>query len=215
MDEGAYPRGTMWTMDDTVRALATLSPADQARAREYVAFLLWRSGQASPNSLNVPARTWRLGFLEQLTGATVHATRDATGMEVKGAEATVGGEGRPALWQHPPVNGESIVEFHVPVPSGLQNLRLRFAVGIRDGARAADRLVAFRVRVDGWQIWSHAAWPTSWRSFELGLPFHAGDVLRIAFATDGLGEHKWAWAVWGEPELVGLEAGTSTLEAAS
>jgi len=208
MEEGRYPKGTIWTMDDTIRALATLSPTDQALARDYVAFLLWRSGQADPNSPNAPARTWRLGFLEQLTGATVHATRDAAGMEVKGAEATVGGEGRPSLWQHPPVNGESVVEFHVPVPRGLKDLRLRFAVGIRDGARAADRLVAFRVRVDGWQIWSHAAWPTSWRSFELGLPFHAGDVLRIAFATDGLGEHKWAWAVWGEPELIGLEAGS-------
>jgi hypothetical protein len=96
----------------------------------------------------------------------------------------------------------------VPVPTGLKDLRLRFAVGIRDGARTTDRLVAFRVRVDGWQVWSQAAWPTSWRSFELGLPFLAGNVLRIAFATDGLGQHKWAWAVWGEPELVGLEAGS-------
>jgi hypothetical protein len=106
------------------------------------------------------------------------------------------------------VNGESVVEFHVPIPAGMKNLHLRFAIGIRDGASAADRLVAFRVRIDGWQVWSQAAWPTTWRSFEVGLPLHAGDVLRIAFATDGLGDHKWAWAVWGEPELIGLEAGS-------
>ena len=192
-------------IDDAFSALATLAPADQALVRDYIAFLQWRAAQAHEESASTPARTWRLSFLEHLAEASVHATRDPAGMEVKGAEATVGGEGRPALWQHPPVNGESVVEFHVPVPSGLKNLRLRFAVGVRDGARATDRLVAFRVRVDGWQVWSQAAWPTSWRPFELGLPFHAGDVLRIAFVTDGLGEHKWAWAVWGEPELIGLQ----------
>jgi hypothetical protein len=195
-------------MDDTIRDLAALSAADQALVRDFAAFLQWRSGQTRQELFTAPERTWRMNFLEQLGRANVRATRDPAGMEVKGAEATVGGESRPALWQHPPVNGESVVEFHVPVPKGLKNLRLRFAIGIRDGARAADRLVAFRVRVDGWQVWSHAAWPTSWRSFELGLPFHAGNVLRIAFATDGLGDHKWAWAVWSEPELFGLETGS-------
>jgi hypothetical protein len=195
-------------IDNTLSALATLSSADQALVRDYIAFLQWRAGQVHQDPANSRTRTWRLGFLEHLAEATVQATRDPAGMEVKGAEATVGGEGRPALWQHPPVSGESVTEFHVPVPSGLRDLRLRFAVGIRDGARATDRLVAFRIRVDGWQVWSQAAWPTSWRSLELGLPFHAGDVLRVAFATDGLGDHKWAWAVWGEPELIGLEAGS-------
>jgi hypothetical protein len=193
-------------IDNTLSALAALSSEDQARVRDYIAFLQWRAGQARQDAANSQTRTWRMSFLEHLAEATIHATRDPAGMEVKGAEAIVGGEGRPALWQHPPVSGESVAEFHVPVPSSLRDLRLRFAVGIRDGARAADRLVAFRVRVDGWQVWSQAGWPTSWRSLELGLPFHAGDVLRIAFATDGLGDHKWAWAVWGEPELIGLEA---------
>jgi hypothetical protein len=191
--------------NEPLRDFVTLSHEDQALVRDYIAYLRWRAGQAGQDESTSSARTWRLDFLEQLGSADVHATRDPAGMEVKGAEAIVGGVSRPSLWQHPPVNGESVAEFHVPVPKGLRDLRLRFVIGIRDGARAADRLVAFRVRVDGWQVWSHAAWPTSWRSFELGLPFHAGDVLRIAFATDGLGDHKWAWAVWGEPELIGVD----------
>jgi len=194
--------------DESLRDLVTLSPEDQALVRDYIAYLRWRSGKTRQDALATPMPGWRLAFLEQLSNANVHATRDPAGMEVKGAEATVGGESRPSIWQHPPVNGESVIEFHVPVPKGLKGLRLRFAIGIRDGARAADRLVAFRVRLDGWQVWSHAAWPTSWRSFELALPFHAGDILRVAFATDGLGDHKWAWAVWGEPELIGLETGS-------
>jgi hypothetical protein len=129
-------------------------------------------------------------------------------MEVKIAEATVGGERRPALWQHPPVIGESQIEFHVPIPAGLRapGARLRFSIGIREGAQAQDRLAAFRVRADGWQIWSRAAWSTTWQPVEITLPFQAGNVLRLAFATDALGSYPFAWAVWGEPELIGAVA---------
>ena len=152
------------------------------------------------------ARPWQFNLLEHFAGTDVRASRAPAGMEVKAAEATVGGERRPALWQHPPVDGESVVEFHVPIPAGLRDLRLRFAVGMRDGAQAGDRLVAFRVRVDGWQVWSRAAWPTRWEPVEVPLPLQAGNILRLAFATDGLGTHKYAWAAWGEPVLTGTEA---------
>jgi hypothetical protein len=157
-------------------------------------------------------RPWQINLLEQFASADVRASRDPAGMEVKAAEATVGGERRPALWMHPPVAGEASVEFHVPVPAGLTDVRLRFAIGIRDGAQGADRLVAFRVRihtvlfpVGGWQVWSRAAWPIRWEPVEVALPLQAGDVLRLTFATDGLGDHRFAWAVWGEPVVVGSE----------
>jgi len=196
----------MTQLDTTVKELAALSPADQERVHEYVAFLRWRSGAAA--DLTAPAqpeRVWRFSFLEHFAEADVRASRDAAGMEVKIGEAAVGGERRPALWQHPPVMGESRIEFHVPIPAGLRapGARLRFSIGMRDGAQAAAGLVAYRVRVDGWQIWSRAAWPVAWQPFEIGLPFQAGNVLRLTFATDALGSHHFAWAVWGEPELVG------------
>ncbi len=198
--------------------VAALSRADQERAREYIAFLRWQASRDAPGrqaaagqhlaSQAGAAQMWHFSFLEHFTEADVRASRDAAGMEVKIAEASVGGQRRPALWQHPPVNGESLVEFHVPIPAGLADLRLRFAIGVREGTRAADQLAAFRVRVDGWQVWSRAAWPAAWQAFEVTLPFQAGNVLRLAFATDALGSHQWAWAVWGEPELTGVEAGS-------
>ena len=59
------------------------------------------------------------------------------------------------------------------------------------------------MRLDGWQIWSRAAWPVNWETVELALPYRAGDVARVVFATDGLGDHQWAWAAWAEPVLIG------------
>jgi hypothetical protein len=192
--------------DSIAQDLTALPPADQARVREYIAFLNWQAGRGEPSASQGTARPWAVNLLEQFAGADVRASRGSAGMEVKAAETTVGGERRPALWQHPPVDGESAVEFHVPIPAGLHDLRLRFSIGIRDGAQAEDRLVAFRVRVDGWQVWSRAAWPVRWEPVAVPLPHQAGNILRLTFATDGLGEHKFAWAAWGEPVLVGTEA---------
>ncbi len=176
---------------------------------EYIAFLRWRAERPAVTGDAAAAEPWRFNFLEHLAEADVRATtgrpggssKDAAGMEVKIAEAAVGGERRPALWQHPPVSGESLVEFHVPIPAGLRDLRLRFAIGVRDGAQGEEQLVAFRVKADGWQVWSRAAYPRAWTPFEIALPFRAGNILRLAFATDGLGVHQWAWAAWGEPIL--------------
>lgn len=194
-------------MDDNeliAEELAALPPGDRAQVREFIAFLRWRSAQAVRGAAAASEPVWRFSFLESFASADVSATRDPAGMEVKTAEAMVGGLRRPALWQHPPVDGESVVEYHVPVPAGLKDVRLRFAVGIREGAGVAERLMAFRVRVNGWTIWSRAVWPTAWEQVELALPLQAGNVLRLAFATDSLGEHQFAWAVWGEPMLVGF-----------
>jgi hypothetical protein len=192
-------------VDSIAQDLITLSPAELARVRDYIAFLNWQAGRSESSASPATNHPWALNLLEHYAGADVRASRNPAGMEVKAAETTVGGERRPALWQHPPVDGESSVEFHVPIPAGLRDLRLRFSIGIRDGARAEDRLVAFRVRVDGWQMWSRAAWPLRWEPVEVPLPHQAGNILRLTFATDGLGEHKFAWAAWGEPMLVGTE----------
>jgi hypothetical protein len=198
----------MNTPADIMRELAALSADDQAKAADYIAYLRWRAEHAGSAAPASTARAWQFNFLEYFSAADVRASYDTAGMEVKIAQATVNGETRPALWQHPPVRGESVVEYHVPIPAGLRELRLRAAIGIRDGVQAdREGLVAFRIRVDGWQVWSRAVWPRRWELIEVALPLQAGNMLRLAFATDGLGSHQWAWAVWGEPVLVGLEAG--------
>jgi hypothetical protein len=188
--------------EELQRQIAALSVEDQGLVREFVAYLHWRRSDPCAQERR-QGRAWQYNFLEYFGQADVRAARDSKGMEVKAAVASVNGDTRPALWQHPPVNGESVIEYHVPVPAGLRNLRLRFAMGIRDDAQGTDQLVAFRIRVEGWQIWSRAGWPRRWEPVELELPLHAGNVLRLAFATDGLGSHRWAWAAWADPELVG------------
>jgi hypothetical protein len=125
-------------------------------------------------------------------------------MEVQVGEAACNGDWRMALWQHPPVQGSSMVEYQVPVPADVNNLHLHFATGIRDGSHLAEgNVVAFRIFVNDWRIWSDTQSTRRWKSHELDMPTLPGDVVRIRFVTDGLGNHQWAWAAWGEPRLVG------------
>jgi hypothetical protein len=85
---------------------------------------------------------------------------------------------------------------------------MRFATGIRDGSRLAEgNVVAFRVFVSDWRIWSDTQHARRWKRHEIAMPTLPGDVVRIQFATDGLGNHQWAWAAWGEPRLLGEAAG--------
>jgi hypothetical protein len=192
----------MNTHDELVGRIAALSEEERNLVRDYVAYLEWRRNSRRGESA-VAHAGWRYNILEHFSEADTRVGKDAAGMEVKAASATVNGVARPALWQHPPVKGEAPVEFHVPVPAGVRDLRLRFNTGIRDGSQGKEQLVAFRVKVDGWQVWSRADWPREWMPAEIELPFQAGNMLRLAFATDALGSHQWAWAAWAEPELIG------------
>ncbi len=194
----------MATIEEIVNLLDTLDPQDLEFVADFVRYLRWKQGLTASVSGGQP---WTFDFVEHFRRAIVGADVDSAGMEVRVGEAVCGGETRMALWQHPPVQGAAFVEYQVPVPADVRDLRLHFATGIRDGSHlAAGNVVAFRVFVNDWKIWSDTQHAQQWREHEIVMPTLPGDVARIRFVTDGLGNHQWAWAVWGGPRLVGQVA---------
>lgn len=177
-----------------------LSAENQALVSRYVEFLQWQEAQSQAGAL----QQWSFSFVEAFKDAAVFATDKPAGMDVTLAAATVGGESRPALWAHPPLIGQTVIEFHVPVPQQVRNFRLRLAVGIRDGAEIAeDNLVAFGVKLNGLRVWGKQTNAQTWQPADIPLKLAAGDIARLQFTTEALGSHQWTWAVWGNPELVG------------
>jgi hypothetical protein len=120
-----------------------LSPKSQAQLAKYLEFLQWQETQ--DQALPVGAG-WSFGFIETFKEANVYASEDPAGMDVKMAPATVGGESRPALWAHPPVVGQAVIEYHVPVPQQVSDVRLHLAIGLRDGAKIAEIWLHLRSR---------------------------------------------------------------------
>ena len=191
----------MVALEEIVNQLDSLTPENLAELARFVEYLQWKQGPATAGLAGQP---WAFDFVEHFRRAIVTADHDPSGMEVQVCEADCGGVSRMALWQHPPVQGASIAEFQVPVPADVSSLRLCFATGIRDGSELAEgNVVAFRVFVNDWRIWSDTQHVREWKQHEIVMPTLPGDVARVQFVTDGLGNHQWAWAVWGEPKLVG------------
>lgn len=191
----------MATLEEIVSRLESLEPASLDELARFVEYLNWKQG---PVPIQQDGRTWRYDFVEDFRHAAVSADRDPAGMEVRVGEATCAGDTRMALWQHPPVQESGVVEYQVPVPADVKDLTLEFATGIRDGSELAEgNVVAFRIYVNDWRIWSDTQRARAWRDHQVVMPILPGDMARIQFVTDGLGNHQWAWAVWGEPRLVG------------
>ena len=191
----------MATLEEIASQLETLTPDSLAELARFIEYLKWREGPLPATDRDWG---WSFDFVEHFRRATVTADHEPAGMEVRVGEATCDGDSRMALWQHPPVRGSASVEYQVPVPADVKRLQLRFATGIRDGSHLAEgNVVAFRVFVNDWKIWSDTQHARQWKTQEILMPSLPGDVARIAFVTDGLGNHQWAWSVWGEPRLVG------------
>ena len=189
----------MAILEELIDDLQSLTPQSLEELAHFVRYLKSKQGPTQAEA----GGTWTFDFVEHFRRALVGSEHDAAGMEIKVGEAACGGEWRMALWQHPPLHGSAMVEYQVPVPVTVRSLCLRFATGIRDGSQLAEgNVVAFRVFVNGWKLWSDTQHQILWKDHELAMPALAGDVARIQFFTDGLGNHEWAWAVWGEPKLI-------------
>ncbi len=176
---------------------------------QYISFLKWQEEQwQSPAAWEDEAgmhTVWLFDLIDQFHTARQAATADPAGMEIKLAAAACGGVLRQAIWQHPPATGVSVLEYQFQAPLDVDRLKLRFAVGVRDGALlSADNQVAFRLRVNGRPLWSHLKGETGWESFTVDLPSLAGQEVILQLITDALGNSRWNWAVWGEPQVAGL-----------
>jgi hypothetical protein len=191
----------MATLEEIANQLDALSAENLDEVAKFVGYLKWKQGPSAAAGQGLP---WGFDFVERFREASFSADQDPAGMDVQVGEAACDNEWQMALWQHPPVTGSAIIEYQVPVPEDVGNLRLVFSTGIRDGSQLAPgNVVAFRVFVNDWKVWSETQHVRRWKRHEISLPTLPGDVTRIHFVTDGLGNHEWAWAVWGEPRLLG------------
>jgi hypothetical protein len=53
------------------------------------------------------------------------------------------------------------------------------------------------------RVWSTTRQLQAWERFVIDLPSLTGQEIVLQFITDGLGDNRWNWAVWGEPVLLG------------
>lgn len=197
-------------LDAVTRRIRDLSEQSLLQLSQYISYLkwqeeLWHSLLDEEETRREGLRlVWKYDLLEAFPEARQAATRTPDLMEIKVGPATCGMIQQMALWQHPPVTGSAVVEYQLRVPGDLDRLRLQFAVGIRDGAlMEGDNVCAFRVYVNGMRMWSTTKQSHAWERYLIDLPNLAGQDMVIQLMTDSLGDNRWNWAVWAEPQLLG------------
>jgi len=196
-------------VDGIVRRIADLNEQSLTQLSQYIGYLKWQEELwnslldeevATPNQ----ALVWQYDFVEAFPSARRAATRTPDMLEIKVGLASCGMVQQMALWEHPPVSGAAVCEYTVQVPAELNTLKLRFAVGIRDGAlMEGENVCAFRIYVNGVRVWSATKQTNPWERYVIDLPSLTGQPVVVQFITDGLGDNRWNWAVWGEPVLLG------------
>jgi hypothetical protein len=198
------------TIDGITRRIADLNEQSLTQLSQYISYLKWQEelwhslldeeAEHDPDQ----ALIWQYDFVEAFPAARKIATRAPDMMEIKTGMASCGMVQQMAIWEHPPVAGSAVCEYTVQAPPDLNALKLRFAVGIRDGAlMEGDNTCAFRVIVNGVRLWSTTKQTNTWERYLVDLPSLAGQDIVVQFMTDGLGDNRWNWAVWGEPLLLG------------
>lgn len=198
------------TIDAITRRIADLSEQSLTQLSQYISYLKWQEElwhslldeevQPGPDQQLI----WQFDFLEGFPAARQVATRSPALMEIKVGMATSGMVQQMALWEHPPVTGSAVCEYQLHIPREVESLRMRFAVGIRDGAlMEGENLCAFRILVNGVRIWSVTKQTNTWERYLIDLPSLAGQDIVVQFVTDALGDNRWNWAVWAEPQLFG------------
>lgn len=201
------------TLDAVIRRIRDLNEQSLLQLSQYVGYLKWQEElwQSLMEEEVVDddefVLVWTCDLLEAFPESRQSATRTSNLMEVRLDTASCGLVQRPALWQHPPVEGGAVVEYELRIPAEVERLRLQFAVGIRDGAQMQDdNFCAFRVLLNGVRVWSDTKQTCSWERFVTDLPNQAGQPAVLQLMTDGLGNSRWNWAVWAEPQLLGYAA---------
>ncbi|HSV74623.1 MAG TPA: DUF6259 domain-containing protein [Chthonomonadales bacterium] len=152
--------------------------------------------RGSPTGVAAPFDLLRAPFQARSTlpGGVEQEPEFPTGV----SEAACGGVTRPALHQHPPSSGETLVDYWLRLPDAP--VHLRTAVGLRDGSRSTG--AGFGVEVNGRRIFWQELMPGSgWQPVEVSLePWRGQDVV-LTLVTGALADYLFDWCVWAEPRL--------------
>ena len=196
-------------VDGIVRRIEDLNEQSLTQLSQYISYLKWQEelwNGLLDEEIAAPGQSivWQYDFVEAFPTARRVATRTPDLMEIKVGLASCGMVQQMALWEHPPVYGAAVCEYTVQIPNDLNALKLRFATGIRDGAlMEGENVCAFRIHVNGVRAWGDLKQRNKWERYLIDLPTLTGQQVVIQFMTDGLGDNRWNWAVWGEPVLLG------------
>ena len=129
------------------------------------------------------------------------------------AQDSSGGVEKAALFEHPPAEGYTRIQYEVTLPpiESNENLILHFSIGLRDGIdfempHTKPDGVRFAIEISGEHRFEGASEACRWEEHLIDLSDFAGSTVQVAFLTNcnGTGNTNYDWALWGNPRVLKL-----------
>ena len=124
-----------------------------------------------------------------------------------------GGVEKAALFEHPPAEGYTRIEYEVTLPpmESNENLILHFSIGLRDGvdfelSHTKPDGVRFAIEISDERCFEGVSEACRWEEHLIDLSDFAGSTVQVAFLTNcnGAGNTNYDWALWGNPRVLKL-----------
>ena len=132
-----------------------------------------------------------------------------------------GGVEKAALFEHPPAEGYTRIQYEVTLPQAEsnENLILHFSIGLRDGVdfelpHTKPDGVQFAIEISDERRFEGVSDDCRWEEHLIDLSDFAGSAVRVAFLTNcnGAGNTNYDWALWGNPRVLKLTRTSLLLE---
>ena len=132
-----------------------------------------------------------------------------------------GGVEKAALFEHPPAEGHTRIQYEVTLPpmESNENLILHFSIGLRDGVdfelpHTKPDGVRFGIEISDERRFESASEECRWEEHLIDLSDFAGSTVQVVFLTDcnGAGNTEYDWALWGNPRVLKLTRTSLLLE---
>ncbi len=126
---------------------------------------------------------------------------------------SAGGVEKAALFEHPPAEGYTRIQYEVTLPrvESNENLILHFSIGLRDGVdfelpHTKPDGVQFAIEISDERRFEGVSEACRWDEYLVDLSDFAGSTVQIGFLTNcnGAGNTEYDWALWGNPRVLKL-----------
>ena len=128
-------------------------------------------------------------------------------------EESAGGIKKAALFEHPPAEGYTRIQYEVTLPKveSNENLILHFSIGLRDGvdfelSHTKPDGVQFAIEVSDQRRFESVSEACRWDEHLVDLSDLAGSTVQVGFLTNcnGASNTEYDWALWGNPRVLKL-----------
>ena len=132
-----------------------------------------------------------------------------------------GGEEKAALFEHPPAEGYTQIQYEVTLPQveSNENLILHFSIGLRDGVdfelpHTKPDGVQFAIEISDDRCFESVSDACRWDEHLIDLSDFTGSTVQVVFLTNcnGAGNTNYDWALWGNPRVLKLTRTSLLLE---